>query len=145
MGGVAIVIFLAGAIWLAANDYSRGLLAPLIFLAMTPMYLYFRLCYVRTLRPLLDSLPRARGRIAFRKRLQKFSANAPLSFLLIRLTSCTGLSVLSLIGLIRAASAADWTANLVAMVMLTVAFTVLMIYYSYLIVLRAAQCDNLRW
>ena len=138
-GGVAIAIFLAGSKWLATNDYSRGLLVPLIILAMAPIYLYIRLCYVRTMRPLLDGLPRAGARITFRKRLKTFSANVPLSFLLIRLTLFTGLSVLSLFGLIRAISAADWMANFVPMAMLTVAFTVLTIYYSYLLVLRAAS------
>lgn len=141
-GGAAIVIFLAGAIWLAANDYSRSLLIPLTILAAAPIYLYVRHCYVRALRPLLDGLPRSSARITFRKRIQKFSSTVPLSFLLVRLTLFTGLSVLSLIWVIRAIATTEWMASLVLAAMLTAAFIVLTVYYSCLIVLRAASATS---
>lgn len=138
-GGVAIVIFIAGAIWLVANDYPRGFLLPLIILALAPLHLYFRFCYVRTLRPLLDGLSPVRTRITFAERLKKFAANAPFSILILRLTVFTGLSVLSLIGLIGVISADRGIANLIATAVLVAAFTVLMIYYSCLTVLKATS------
>lgn len=141
-GGLAIVVVVAGTIWLFENDYSRALLAPLVILALVPLHLQSHFFYVRTLRPLLDGLPRAAAAMTFRERSEKFAAWAPISILLCRLAVFAGICVLLLISLIRQIFAGDGMAAL----MIGVpggAFAALAIYYSWLMILRMASGSSM--